>query len=569
MILSPKKRIAIYLIVLLTNNVQSQNDSGFQNLINTIERSATDTARAHQYLYWCREKTKTALYVEAKQLVDSALNIAINSNNKTLKADALSEMGYLFWRLKDFNKALNLQQEAYSLYKTLGDKNRLAVCMQNIGHCQADLHMWNDALVSFRKSLETSSHVEKDIAAKNYNLIGYIHMQLANYDSALFYYNQTLNRLSQLPNDAYYSGLYHDFAIVYAKQGKKSDAHKMATLSIDYGLKSKSISHIYEAFEALEIATLLAKNYNTAYYARNQKDSISQLLNFTENNARISQIQMTHYFEKQKQQTLAEQQIGKTKAASQLQKQKLIRNFFIVGFCLALLFCIIIFKQRNKIADEKRRSDNLLLNILPAETADELRKTGAANAKDFKEVTILFTDFKNFTALSERLTAQQLVNEIDFCYSAFDKIISKYGIEKIKTIGDSYMCAGGLPITNTSHAVDCVHAAIEMQTFMKEFTAHNLNIINKEADKPQLKWELRIGLHTGSVVAGIVGIKKFAYDIWGDAVNIASRMESSSEPGKVNISGSTYHLVKNHFHCEYRGKIMAKNKGEIDMYFVS
>lgn len=218
--------------------------------------------------------------------------------------------------------------------------------------------------------------------------------------------------------------------------------------------------------------------------------------------------------------------------------------------------------QRNRISKEKKRSDELLLNILPAEVAEELKAKGSAEAKSINSVTVLFTDFKGFTQLSEKLSAQELVGEINECFSAFDHIMQKYGIEKIKTIGDAYMAAGGLPVPNQTHAKDVIHAAIAIQKFMTELKA------KKEA-AGQLFFEIRIGVHTGPVVAGIVGVKKYSYDIWGDTVNTASRMESSGEVGKVNISGSTYEEVKDLFLTEYRGKISAKGKGEIDMYFVN
>jgi ligand-binding sensor domain-containing protein/class 3 adenylate cyclase len=210
---------------------------------------------------------------------------------------------------------------------------------------------------------------------------------------------------------------------------------------------------------------------------------------------------------------------------------------------------------------EKKKSDDLLLNILPEEVAEELKAKGSADAQLIDEVTVLFTDFKGFTQLSEKLSPKELVAEINDCFSAFDHIMQKHKIEKIKTIGDAYMAAGGLPTPNQTHARDVVNAALDIQEYMQK---HRMT---KEA-KGELFFEIRIGIHTGPVVAGIVGIKKFQYDIWGDTVNTASRMESSGETGKVNISGTTYEEVKEFFECIHRGKIAAKGKGDIDMYFV-
>jgi adenylate cyclase len=239
-----------------------------------------------------------------------------------------------------------------------------------------------------------------------------------------------------------------------------------------------------------------------------------------------------------------------------------ISLFFIINIsAVGSLIFLMVFYFVGKKNYFKARSEALLLNILPAEIAEELKSSGTAGAKHFSEVTVMFTDFEGFTKISEKLTPSELVDEINVCFTAFDNIISNHNIEKIKTIGDSYMCAGGLPVANTTNAIDVVSAAIEIRGFMNEHSQER-----KSAGKET--FEVRIGIHTGPVVAGIVGIKKFAYDIWGDTVNIASRMESSGEAGKINISGSAFNLVKSEFNCTYRGKIHAKNKGEIDMYFV-
>ncbi|MDF2156785.1 adenylate/guanylate cyclase domain-containing protein [Algoriphagus sp. CAU 1675] len=214
-----------------------------------------------------------------------------------------------------------------------------------------------------------------------------------------------------------------------------------------------------------------------------------------------------------------------------------------------------------ELEEEKRKSDELLLNILPLEIAEELKVSRITTPRHFESVTVLFTDFKGFTQLSEILSPNELVEELGTCFSAFDRIVDKYKIEKIKTIGDSYMCVGGLPVANNTHAFDTVLAALEIRDWVDQYMKNAL-----ANNKPV--FQIRIGLHTGPVIAGVVGHKKFAYDVWGDTVNTAARMESSGEVGKVNVSGQTFEIIQNDFACTYRGKVEAKNKGQIDMYFV-
>lgn len=217
--------------------------------------------------------------------------------------------------------------------------------------------------------------------------------------------------------------------------------------------------------------------------------------------------------------------------------------------------------QRKKIESEKEVADNLLHNILPVPVADELKSTGAASPKRFEKVTVLFTDFNGFTNISSKLSPERIIQDLEECFSVFDQIIEKYNVEKIKTIGDSYMCAGGIPVGNDSNPLDCVLAAIEMQEYIED-------LYEKKRKEGREYWRMRVGIHTGPVVAGVIGSKKFSYDIWGDTVNIASRLETNGEVGKVNISQDTYNHVKEKVNCNYRGEIEAKNRGSLKMYFV-
>ncbi|MGB1319186.1 MAG: adenylate/guanylate cyclase domain-containing protein, partial [Flavobacteriales bacterium] len=214
------------------------------------------------------------------------------------------------------------------------------------------------------------------------------------------------------------------------------------------------------------------------------------------------------------------------------------------------------------LAKAKEQAEDLLLNILPKETAEELKLHGKATAKSYNQVSVLFTDFKGFTQFAENTKPQDLVNELHRCFVKFDEIVGKYNLEKIKTIGDAYMCAGGVPIQNNHNAIASVLAALEIRDFMAKTSEH------KKQNNEQVL-EIRIGIHTGPITAGVVGVKKFAYDIWGDTVNMASRMETASEPGKLNVSATTYELIKKYFDCEARGKKTVKGKGAVEMYFVN
>lgn len=217
--------------------------------------------------------------------------------------------------------------------------------------------------------------------------------------------------------------------------------------------------------------------------------------------------------------------------------------------------------QKELLEKEKEKVEQLLLNILPVGTAEELKNKGRSKARYYKNVSVLFTDFVGFSKIAEEMKPQELVQQLDDYFSSFDEIIEKYDLEKIKTIGDSYMCAGGVPIRNKSNAIEVTLAALEIKDFMIRFS-------EEAKSRGEKTWKIRIGINTGEVIAGVIGLKRFAYDIWGSTVNQAQRMEMHGQPGTVNVSGNTYEFIAPYFECVYRGKIQTKHKGMLDMYYV-
>ncbi len=265
--------------------------------------------------------------------------------------------------------------------------------------------------------------------------------------------------------------------------------------------------------------------------------------------------------------------------AKALEVQQLRQNTFLLGGGLVLVLLTLISinlyrgntqkkkanqllaQEKEKTEQERDKSENLLLNILPKPVADELKTKGKASVKYYELASVIFTDFKGFTSFAEKMTPTELVGELEKCFTGFDEIMMRHGLEKIKTIGDAYMAVGGVPDANQRNPIDIVLAGLEIQRFMEQKKA-------KRQAQGLDYWDLRLGINSGELIAGVIGKSKFAYDVWGDTVNTASRMESSGEISKVNISGNTYALIKDFFECTHRGKINAKNKGEIDMYFV-
>jgi len=220
-----------------------------------------------------------------------------------------------------------------------------------------------------------------------------------------------------------------------------------------------------------------------------------------------------------------------------------------------------VIQQQELLQIEKDKTEKLLKNVIPESTAEELKKKGRARARSYKAVSVLFTDFVGFTKISDRMTATELVKKLDVYFTKFDQIIVKNNLEKIKTIGDAYMCAGGVPVRNNTNPIDTCVAALQIQAYMLK--RKNDAIANDDE-----YWELRLGINTGEVTAGVIGSERLAYDIWGATVNQAQRMEMMGEPGEVTVSGATYQHIEPYFECRFKGKAQSKSRGLIDMYIV-
>ena len=516
------------------------------------------------------------------------------------RANILSNIGTVYFDQGDDANALDNYLKSLKISEAINDSFRIASALGNIGNVYLNKNATLDkALAYYLKALPISYKLgDNNLVGTTSVGIGEVYFKKENYDSALFYFNKSLiayNGTEAVPYSLNQIGRVYtkrknfQMAVENHSQayelGKKLDAKldmiqsllglgasyyeagdfkkaitsysEAEALSVNIGLKGDELK---ETYQGLAVSFAKLNDYGNAFKYQTLLTGIKDTLYNLASDKKLASLQFDFDIQKKQGQIdlLTKDQELKEKEIS---RQKLVRNGFVGGFLVVLIFGGVVFKQRNKIASAKKRSDELLLNILPEETAEELKATGTAKAKGFEMVTVLFTDFKNFTLASEILSPEELVEEINHCFSEFDRIISKYNIEKIKTIGDAYMCAGGLPVANTTNPVDVILAGLEMVDFIAR------NKAERQASG-QPFFELRLGIHTGPVVAGIVGIKKFAYDIWGDTVNTASRMESSGEVGRVNISGTTYEIVKDNFNCIHRGKIEAKNKGQIDMYFV-
>lgn len=575
----------------------------FHKLSYDIQAQRKDTLRMGRAAYnISRLFWRMGNYPKALENAYVYLNVVDKAKDKEGIARAYNHIGNINTDINKPDAGMEAYNKALQYWKVVNDQAEIANTLNNIGSLKDDfgeaavkakkydeaLKFYNESIKDLEQSLAIRIKDENEIGQSEiYNNLGVVNKNLGSYyektgdlkssdkslSVALDYFQKALDIRTKLEDKKGIIEVYNGFGDVYRRQKNftkalyYTEAYKKLAEEIGDSKFEQS------AYKDLSAIYALQGKYDKAYESRLKYEELKDK-RLNESNMLKYQQDEFNFKEGQKQRELETKQNEIALNQEKLKTARTMRNSLMGGSLLLFILAMLLYNrnviktkanteltEKNIIIDqERKRSDELLLNILPEQTALELKKTGTAKAKSYDSVTVLFTDFKNFTQIAEKLSAEELVAELDTCFKAFDDITSKYHIEKIKTIGDAYMCAGGIPVENSTHPFDAVNAGIEMI----EFLDHH----QKDRIKNGLPvFQVRIGIHTGPVVAGVVGTRKFAYDIWGDAVNLASRMESSGEPGKVNISEATYQLVKDQFICTHRGKIEAKNKGMVDMYF--
>ena len=488
-------------------------------------------------------------YFKAGEFIDQSTEKRKLGNLYTSIAAVYSGMG---------NKPNVIQyySNAIKILEGLEDKIPYAIAVENLGDSYLEFDEPDLALVLFNKSgpIFKAQNI-KPFLAYNLGNKGLAFAQKGQEIQAEENISEAISILEELGDYRPITVYLTYMSDIYADRNDWDAAFGYSLRSLNlakqYGLKAEMGSaylKLSELYERTGYASAALKYYRNYIAFRDSVQNITSVQQMAEKEVAQKQIELDLANQQKRTQKIVTISIGTA--------------LFLIFLLAAGLFRRNLYIKRTKaiIEKEKDRSDRLLLNILPEETAQELKESGVVKANKFQSVTVLFTDFVAFTAHSEEVGPEVLVNRLGDYFTAFDEIIEKYGLEKIKTVGDSYMCAGGLPFPIKDHAVKMVHGALEILKVVEEAKA--------DRKGSGLAFDIRIGINTGPVVAGVVGSKKFSYDIWGDTVNVASRMESMSESGRINISEFTYELVKNEFNCTYRGEFEVKNRGKMKMYFV-
>lgn len=499
--------------------------------------------------------------VEATPSFLESLAVFEELNDSTGISRCYVQLGVVNFSMQNYEVAIEKHKLALRYKDNITSKYLLAICYSELDSVKQAKTYFQLAIQDYTKQKNHDRLIEC------FMYLGRMFVKTNQLDSGFYYLNKSV-ALLKTSDDALKRGRPYAFlATAYLKSNDLKNAIFYAHKSYVDGKNNLDDINVAESLHVLAQASALQGNYKNAFQYLNELYDLKNNSLSGSIKQKIADMQSQFAYDKEMNEQKIRQEKDREFAQQQINQQKNLRNAFIISAVLLLLSLALLYSRfqlkRNAnlelevknemISNEKDRSDKLLLNILPTEIADELKRTGESAARQYEHVTVLFTDFVNFTGISEKMKPTDLVQVVHKYFTAFDAIMDKYGLEKIKTIGDAYLAVCGLPLEVEDHAIRVAKAALEIQQLT----------LQKDS-----QFQIRIGIHSGPVVAGIVGVKKYAYDIWGDTVNTAARMEQHSETSKINMSGATFELVKDAFHCAYRGKIEAKNKGQIDMYFL-
>lgn len=490
-----------------------------------------------------------------------SLSIAEENNFTLIMATALQNIGNTYQRNQNtYNLAIQYFLRALPMCEKIKNLPAILTICANLGEVYLKLNKSDSSLYYLKKGLKESEGTEIINTVYVLNNIGRTFVKLGKFDSAISYQKQSVQLATKLEAHQDMGKSLTWLANTYFKQGDLDMALKYFTEAEKFLLQSQSTEELIDAYSGLKNTYAKKGDFGKAFSYQSLEANYKDTLYNSATSKKMANLQLNFDFS-QKEKDLKVKELT-------IQKQNATRNALAIGILLLLIIAFVIYRnyrikvKTNIILDKQKvQIENLMLNILPSEVATELQELGHATPRYYESVSVLFTDFKSFTSLSDKMSPKELIEELNDSFMAFDEIVENNQLEKIKTIGDAYMCAGGIPTPYESHLFNMIKAGLEMQAFIKEKN------MKRMAEGMPL-WELRVGIHIGPVVAGVVGRKKYAYDIWGSTVNIASRMESNGAPGRVNISAGVYEQVKELYTCSHRGKISAKNVGEIDMYFV-
>lgn len=541
-----------------------------------IQRQLGDTVKvARAHFNMAAAQQEMGLYPEAQNDLLSARAVFETLEDREGVAKVQAQLGHLWFEMERYDSALVWYERALRLRKQLDDPGRYAEAILDYANALDELDSPRIALVYYQQALDISKRLD-DLPgqAQVYINMGDAYKHTGEYPVALRYLQMAEEICLSLNDVQGLMEVYNIIGDVHGRAGRLNLALEYTQKYYQIAQEAGDEKYIQGAYKDFAEVYAAMGDFDEAYQWRVKYDE----LRYKRMNLRlgVAFARKEELFKDQKK----EEEIERQKQELRIRDAELAtartRQYALLGgaFALSLLAALLFNRNRiraranrelaaknDAIQRERERADRLLKNILPEKTAEELKLHNTVQPVRYESVTVMFTDFKGFTMIAERVSPEELIQELDNCFRLFDTIVEKHGLEKIKTIGDSYMCAGGLPTPNETHPADVVNAALEM--------LHELGALmqqNAAAGKPV--FEMRIGIHTGPVVAGVVGSHKFAYDIWGDTVNTAARLEQSGETGKINISETTYQRVLHLFDCTFRGKLAAKNKGEIEMYFV-